>query len=227
MPGPAFLRGERVSLHPIEAEDLEFVQRLGNEPRIRHGLTTAHPRNAHEIEQAHERHSEDDSSVGLLVCATDTETGDATDVVDTDAETGAELDDGPTPVGQIVLFDVDEVHGSGEMAASILPEYHGGGYATAATALTVEYALGERRLHKVVARAIEPNRASRRVLEKIGMTAEGRQRDEKYVRGRFHDVVRYSILADEWEGPEPWAGSPEDGASESPATTATGTGGDD
>lgn len=177
MPGPAFLRGESVALHTVEREDLDFLTEHGNDPRIRRGLTTTEPRNRHAAEQAHERHSESDESVGLLVCTRE------------DAER----------VGHIVLFDLDEVHGHGQLACWVTPARQGEGIATEATALMLDYALCERRLHKVYARAIEGNAGSRAVFESLGMVEEGRQRDQKFVDGEHVDVYRYAVLADEWE----------------------------
>jgi len=181
MPGPAFLRGDSVALHTTEEEDLEFVQEYANDPRIRGGLTTTEPKNRHAIEQAHERHAESDDGVGFLVCTRE------------DVER----------VGRIFLFDVDEVHGHAQLACWVAPDHHGEGYATEATELMIDHALCERRLHKVYARAILPNEGSRRVFEKVGMSQEGRQRDQKFVDGEFVDVLRYSVLADEWERRHP------------------------
>ena len=39
MPGPAFAEGDSVSLHPIEEEDHEFLQRYRNHPDVRVPLT--------------------------------------------------------------------------------------------------------------------------------------------------------------------------------------------
>lgn len=176
MPGPPFCRGDVVSLHPIEEEDLPFTQRHSNDPAIRAGLTTAMPQNAYEAEQAHERHQEDDSGLGLLVVPSD-------------------QDD---PVGTIVCFGIDETHGTGELACWVTPDEQGNGYAQAATRLMLDHLFGERRLHKVVARALVGNEPSRATLESVGFVEEGVQRDEKYVNGEHRDVVRYSLLAREW-----------------------------
>lgn len=194
MPGPAFCRGEVVSLHPIEADDLAFTQRYRNDPAVRAGMTIATPQNAHEAEQSHEQYSGDDSGVGLLVVPRDTaaDAGDET----TGDEAGGES--GPDPVGRIVLFDIDETHGTGELACWIVPDEQGNGYASAATRLLLDHAFAERRLHKVVARALVGNEASRATLESVGFVEEGVQRREKYVAGEHRDVVRYSLLAREW-----------------------------
>lgn len=182
MPGPVFLGGDEVTLHPVEEEDLPFLQRHRNDPAIRTGLTTTAPQNGYEAQQAHERHTGDDSGVGLLIVPGDDATPDA------------------DPVGMVVLFDVDESNGTGELAAWVTPDEQGNGYATAGTRLVLRHAFGERRLHKVVARALVSNAPSRATLEKLGMTEEGVQRDEKYVDGEHHDVVRYSMLRREWGG---------------------------
>lgn len=34
MPGPVFLEGETITLRPIEEEDVEFIQRCMNDPRV-------------------------------------------------------------------------------------------------------------------------------------------------------------------------------------------------
>lgn len=176
MPGPAFLRGDEASLHPVEEEDLDFLRHHRNDPDVRTGLTVVRPQNAYEAEQTHERHAEDDSGVSFLIVP-------------------ADADD---PVGEIVLFDIDETHGTGELSAWITPEAQGNGYATAGTRLILRHAFAERRLRKVVARSLVDNAASRATLDRLGMTEEGIQRHEKYVGGDYRDVVRYSMLRREW-----------------------------
>jgi RimJ/RimL family protein N-acetyltransferase len=179
MPGPTFSRGETVALHPVNEEDIGFLHEHANDPEIRWGLTTAFPETRAQAEKHHEEHADDDDSgVGLLVVPRD----------------------GDSPVGFVVGFDIDPAHGTAELAAWVTPEAQGGGYATEATALMIEHLFAERRLHKAVARAIGPNEPSRAVLEKVGFRQEGTQPAEKYVDGEHVDVVRYSLLAREWDG---------------------------
>lgn len=184
MPGPVFCRGEAVSLHPIEADDLAFTQRYRNDPAVRAGMTIATPQNALEAERSHEAHSADDTGVGLLI-------------VPRDDEAGGNAEE-PEPVGSIVMFDVDDTHGTAELACWVVPDEQGNGYASAATRLLLDHAFEERRLHKVVSRALVGNEASRATLESVGFVEEGVQRREKYVAGAHRDVVRYSLLAREW-----------------------------
>jgi RimJ/RimL family protein N-acetyltransferase len=186
MPGPPFVRGETVALHTEEEDDREFLWRHRNDPTIRHGLTTEAPKSRYHLEQEFEQYTGDDSGVGLLICPRS-------------GSDGGDGDD-PEPIGKIVLFRIDETEGTGELFCWVAPEAHGQGYGTEATRLMVDHALGQRRLHKVVARALVTNEASRTVLERVGFQEEGIQRDQKYVNGDYLDVVRYSVLRHEWGG---------------------------
>ena len=44
MPGPVFLRGDRVDLHVIKEADLPFLQRLVNDPRVWRSLFQVTPK---------------------------------------------------------------------------------------------------------------------------------------------------------------------------------------
>jgi [ribosomal protein S5]-alanine N-acetyltransferase len=74
-----------------------------------------------------------------------------------------------------------------ELAYQLVPSRWGRGYATEAGAALLEAAWRETELDHVVAVAFEENRASTRVMEKLGMTYEGP------TRYREHEVVRYAI----------------------------------
>jgi RimJ/RimL family protein N-acetyltransferase len=74
-----------------------------------------------------------------------------------------------------------------ELAYHVVPSRWGRGYATEAGAALLEAAWRETDLDHVVAIAFPENRASTRVMKKLGMTYEGP------ARYRDHDFVRYSI----------------------------------
>lgn len=177
MPGGIFLSGDDVTLRPVEEEDLEFLRDHSNDPAIRHPMTFDRPEN---LESWHERFEDmyDGDDVGLLACVDD------------------------EPIGYAMLFRVDESAGHAEIASWLAPEAQGEGYGTETAALLLDYAFDERRLHRVRARALDTNTASQRLLEKLGFTHEGVQRDEKYVRGEYVDTHFYGLLADEWSGSE-------------------------
>lgn len=69
--------------------------------------------------------------------------------------------------------------------------------ATEAGAALVEYALRELELHRLEAHVAPGNRASQRVVEKIGFEREGIAREFEYIDGEYVDHIQYSILRHE------------------------------
>ena len=178
MPGPAFLRGDRVALHTVEDEDYAFFQRNWNHPAVRPGFGWPMPMGRDDIENRVTGMVEADDQEIFCVCA------------------------GGEPVGEAFLFDLDAHRGRVEIGYWIAPEAQGNGYATEAAALLVEYAVAERRLNKVVARVLAFNDGSRRIIKRLGFRHVGRMREEFYVDGAYVDADLYGLLADEWDGPD-------------------------
>jgi len=187
MPGPAFLRGESVSLHTWEEADYEFYEKHRNEESIRRPLTDVSPRNHKQVEEHfEERVYGDDDGMAFLICTGDREamtTGD---------------EDGLTRVGEVGIPWVNQPHGSGMLMYWVAPDQQGNGYVTEATALLLDHAFGQRRLNKVWAMVIEPNDASQAALESLGFEQEGAYRKETFYEGEYVDSRRYGMLAEEW-----------------------------
>mgnify|MGYP006280965375 CR=1 FL=1 len=173
MPGPVFARGETVELRTIEPEDVEFLQRIVNDPAVRAGLGSYEPINEPTESEWIESLDEDDG-VDFLICAR----GDR--------------------VGIIGFEAPNEVWGATEIGYMIAPDNWGEGHATDAVETLCRYAFEERRLHKLYAKVYETNPASRRVLEKAGFTEEGVLREEAFISGEHVDIHRYGHLVDEW-----------------------------
>jgi RimJ/RimL family protein N-acetyltransferase len=188
MPGPTFLAGDRVWLHPIEEDDCAFLQRGWNHPDVRPGFGGGRPRTEGDIDEMIEALADDDTQEGFLVCAS----GE-------DADAGAGEDSDPTPVGEAFLFDLHEASGNVELGYWIDPDHQGNGYATETVELVLDYCFDERRLHKVNARVLAFNEGSKHVLEKVGFRSEGRRREDFYVDGEYVDADLYGITAAEWE----------------------------
>lgn len=87
----------------------------------------------------------------------------------------------------------------GDIGYELDPTFWGRGYATEAAREMLRFGFAELRLHRIWAECIAENRASARVLEKVGMRQEGRLREKEWMRGRWWDVLIYGILAHEWE----------------------------
>jgi [ribosomal protein S5]-alanine N-acetyltransferase len=90
-------------------------------------------------------------------------------------------------VGLVGLFPLARKGPEIELAYHVVPSRWGRGYATEAGAALLDAAWRETDLDHVVAVAFEDNRASTRVMQKLGMTYEG---PTTYLE---HELVRYSI----------------------------------
>lgn len=172
MPGPVFLAGENVSLRTVEEEDLAFVHETVNTPAIWKTMRPSRPYTLEEIRSSFEPESAE--AVRFLVTV--------------DAE----------PVGLVGYTVEDETAGVAAPSCWIHPSDAGAGYGTEAVELLVEYGFEQRRLHKFVAEIVEFNEASKRLVEKVGFVREGRQREQDFVDGEYHDCLLYGLIAAEW-----------------------------
>lgn len=175
MPGPAFTTGERVSLHPIEPEDYEFIQRERQRESARVPLGAPDIRTRDDVEERF-GHAE----YHYLVCE--------------QSGTGAESH-GPR-VGGVALTRADG--DSGNLTYWVAREHRDQGYVTEATALLLEFVFRECGFHKVTGNTYVSNEPSVRVLESLGFQREGRLRDSGLVDGEFEDMYQYGILRREW-----------------------------
>ena len=179
MPGARVERGERVTLRTVESEDVPFLQRASANPAIRYPIGNP-VRNSEQIEIADERGTDQ-----FLVCLED----DDTDPGQVDA---SDL----TRIGQVTVHDA--AWKRPELGYWIVPEVHGEGYGTEAVSLVVEYVFRQYDTPAVGAEAYDYNDASRRLLESLGFTEEGRRRKFMFVDGEYRDMIQYGLLREEW-----------------------------
>jgi RimJ/RimL family protein N-acetyltransferase len=99
------------------------------------------------------------------------------------------------------------IHGVSEVQASIgyilNRRYWSHGYATEAAKALVDYLFRELGVHRVFASCDPENHASIRVLEKVGMSLEGRLRENMNIRGEYRDSLIFGLLIDEWKTNNP------------------------
>jgi RimJ/RimL family protein N-acetyltransferase len=74
----------------------------------------------------------------------------------------------------------------------------GHGLATEAAQAVVDFGFSGLGLARIYAQVLADNRASLRVLDKLGMVNEGVKRQHVLKGRRLHDVVLYGLLRDEW-----------------------------
>ena len=73
------------------------------------------------------------------------------------------------------------------------------GYGTEAAKAVVDYGFRQLGLNKIYACAVRENRGSWRIMEKVGMTYEGMQKQHFFRFGRYIDLVHYGILREDYE----------------------------
>ena len=108
------------------------------------------------------------------------------------------------PIGTIGLFDLDLRNGSAGLGISIgAPEDRGRGLGTDMLRALVAFGFGMLRLERIWLDVYDMNPAARRVYERVGFLHEGTLRRAVFREGRYLDVHRMAILADEWRAGEP------------------------
>jgi RimJ/RimL family protein N-acetyltransferase len=171
-----FVEGDRVSLHPVEERDLEFLARGVNHPAVRALVGQWLPTSLARERQYYEEMTERTDAVQVLVTA-----------------------EGER-VGVVELDPIDRETGVADLAVWIHPDRHRSGYAREAVALMVDYAFSELRVNKVTASAYAANEASRRMLAAVGFVEEGVGREDAFFDGQYHDTHYFGVLEREWDG---------------------------
>lgn len=174
MPGPAFLSSDRLALCTAEQSDVAFLQEAVSDSRIWRAVGRNTPYNLEQEREFFDAVFCDQSTIHLLITV------------------------GDDPVGVVAFEGIDEEVGTAEINYWIIPSQWGNGYATEAVERLVQYGFDQLNLHKVVARVSAFNDASARVLEKLGFSREGVQREQEYVDGDYQDRYWYGLLEREW-----------------------------
>lgn len=95
-------------------------------------------------------------------------------------------------------FNLRDQHNKvGEIGYIIHPDYWGKGIATEVAKLLIEFGFTAFHLHRIYATCDPRNSGSIKVLEKSGMTKEGRMREVLLVKDGWRDSFLYSILEQE------------------------------
>lgn len=101
-------------------------------------------------------------------------------------------------IGNIGIINVDLQHKKGEITYIIDTALCNNGFATEAAKRILEFGFQQLKLKRVGGLCMSVNRASRRVMEKIGMTYEGTARSSLCKNGVFYDIDHLSILDNEF-----------------------------
>lgn len=101
-------------------------------------------------------------------------------------------------IGTCGFTRLDPFNHSAEIGYVLSPAYWGRGIASEAVEMILRFAFCNLGVHRVEARYMPGNTASRRVMEKKGMVFEGVERDAIYVKGAYQDVGKCAILRSDY-----------------------------
>ncbi|MCS6291971.1 MAG: GNAT family N-acetyltransferase [Nitrospira sp.] len=178
MPDSPSLKTARLLLRPFQLSDAPDIQRLAGAKEIAAGTFLPHPYDSGMAEQwiaEQERAYEGGTAVSFAIT----------------------LADNATFIGSIGL-DIVQIHRHARLGYWLGIPYWNQGYGTEAVRAVLRYGFMQLNLHRIYSPHFQGNAASGRVLQKVGMTYEGRMR-EHYVRfGRFVDLELYGMLKREF-----------------------------
>ncbi len=173
------LETERLILRAFRESDARDVQRLAGEREIAATtLSIPHPYEDGMAEKWISTHHENfDKGRGLDLAVTSKQDGSL--------------------IGTVGLMGIVSGHRA-ELGYWTGKPYWNRGYCTEAAAAVLEHGFTELGLHRIHAQCMSGNRASGRVLEKLGMRREGLRRHHAWKWGVFVDLELYGILEEEW-----------------------------
>lgn len=168
------IKGEQIYLRPITDEDTEQVVFWRNQKEVVENFIYRKPISVEE----HRQWLKNKVNTGLvhqfIVC----------------------MNEDSRPVGCVYLPKFEEEHKkaeSGMFMGDTLVK--GRGVATEAMKLLAEYGFRELGMHKIVSRVLAHNKASARVLEKVGYVQEAYLHEELFIEGRYEDLLLFGIIS--------------------------------
>ncbi|MEU0371628.1 GNAT family protein [Streptomyces sp. NPDC006283] len=103
-----------------------------------------------------------------------------------------------TLVGGVLFRTMDPAGGTCEAGCWLEPSAVGRGLVTRAVTVIIDWALGERGLHRVEWQVSSANEPSINVARRLGMTHEGTRREDFLYQGVWQNTEVWSVLASEW-----------------------------
>jgi [ribosomal protein S5]-alanine N-acetyltransferase len=178
---PPALEGSRILLRPIVESDAESIFEYCGDPEVSKFTTW-------------ETHQTTEDSMALIRHA-------RANYKRKNCEPyGIALKTNPKKIiGTTGWFWNTKQHKSIEIAYALARPFWGKGLIVEAVRLVVNEALKENDIHRISSRCISENKASQRVMDKLGMRFEGTLRQSMLVKGRFVDITHFSMTKEEWE----------------------------
>ena len=103
-------------------------------------------------------------------------------------------------IGTCGFTSFDLQNNSAEIGYVLHPDFWGKGLAREAVMRLMAFGFAELRLHRMTAKIMTENTASKRVAEKCGMRHEATYVESMLIKGAYETIDEYAILAKEFYG---------------------------
>jgi RimJ/RimL family protein N-acetyltransferase len=173
------LRGERVVLRPLQAEDLDRLVELFEDLEVAHRASNDPPlpwSKARWEAQLEEWTAEED---------------------DTKARFGIEVDG--ELIGDCQLTGIDHYRGICNLGITLGRQYWGQGFGQDAVRTLVAYAFRYLNMRKVSLEVLAEDDRAVGAYKKAGFVEEGRLRQNAWFEGRYVDALVMGLLREEWD----------------------------
>ena len=173
--------GKRIRLRAIEREDLpRFVAWL-NDPEVRRNMLLYQPLSLAQEEEWFkgilERHPDEQPLV-----------------IEVSADSGWQA------VGNVSFFNLNAHDRSAEIGIFIgEKKFWDQGYGTESMRLMLQHGFEDLNLNRIYLRVYETNPRGMRAYEKAGFILEGRLRQDRFLDGKYIDVLLMSVVRSEWQ----------------------------
>jgi ribosomal-protein-alanine N-acetyltransferase len=97
-------------------------------------------------------------------------------------------------IGNIMIFNYDEISNQAEIGYVFNKENWNKGYGTESLELLVDFAFDYLKIHKLVAKVVEVNVGSCKILEKNKFILEGKLRDHFRIEGKYYSGLLYGLI---------------------------------
>ena len=175
--------GKRAVLLPFDEKYCEVVRKWINQPDVRAGTGTKGPVSDFEHSRWYRDLMEDLARCAFII--------------------GRRVDQETTPVGLIGLSNIDLRSRSAEYWIYIGDTSNRRqGLASDATFSILDFAFNSLGLHRVYLHVMEDNLPAMNLYRKFGFFEEGVAREHVFIRGRFMNMVQFSLLEKEFRALE-------------------------
>lgn len=100
-----------------------------------------------------------------------------------------------TPIGLLAFLDYDREQKKAELRKLIgEPAHRSKGYGKEATKLWIQYGIANLGLHKIYLNTLQTNVRNIRLNEELGFKVEGILRNECFIDGKYHDLLRLGLV---------------------------------